>query len=775
MQQKVFTPLFLPVIFWAGGIIFSHYISLPMTVYFVIITFTFTLAFLKKSNKYFFILLLFFLLACLNYSVKEKIKNKDIEKLTSRFPNFTQPIKGMIVSEVKASKEKYYFDLALEQINDTKINGNIRLYTKDDNLEYGDIIFCVANIIKIPEVSNPNSFDQRKYLNSNNIYALGFAKNSSEILGNNANRLTKILITLRKFIRSRISRRCGKYSGFIRAILIAERDEINEEKDILRNAGLSHLLAVSGLHVAIISLIIYALLNSMLPGKFLSRIFTILVLVLYAAICNFTPSVSRAVIMISLFFISKIFNRKTEMINILAISLFIITFIEPNELFSIGLQMSFVAVFTLGLFIPKIRLIPLPESNRLLGFSIHLINNTILIMLSSAVLSIFLAPLTIYNFHQFNLNGIFANIIGIPIISVVIGLALIVIFIPNVWGLLEIYQASFQFVLDFFFAWSKFTADFIFFWDFVSLQVWQILVIYIALFSLFLPKIKNRFRFIAIFILLITIFANQPNTRFKVTFFDCNLGDLILIEDGDKHTILIDSGPPDNFINSALPYLKNNMISDLDYVIITHAHSDHFGGLEDAIKNLNVKNILLTDEFMTRRIWDKFEPLLITESTNIITVTDTFSLKFPEYELQILHPDKGYHSGKTNNLSIVTRLELDGISFLFTGDAEHEAEEYLIQKYSQLIDVDVLKIGHHGSKTASSEDFIKAVSPEFGIISTAVKNRFNFPHSETLEKYQFLQDNLMITGKEGAIQFVKYDNFWEVTTFKTKKRMIIKY
>ncbi len=773
-MQKVITPLFLPVLFWTGGIVFANFIHLPIVVFFFAIPVIFTLAFVWKSIRYFLILLLFFLLACLNFNAKESNKNYAINKLVTRFPHFTQPIKGLIISEVKSSNGKYYFKLELQELKNAKINGNIRFYTKSDSLKYGDIISCVANIIEIPKVSNPNGFDQRKYLNSKNIYAFGFSKNQCKIIGNQANKIKKTIISIRKNIRNRITNRCGKYSGFIRAILIAERDELEQEQDILRKAGLSHLLAVSGLHVAIISLIIYALLNSIFPGRFLSRIFTILVLILYAAICNFTPSVSRAVIMISLFFVSKLLNRKTDIINILAISLFIITFINPNEIFSIGLQMSFMAVFTLALFIPKIKLIPLPENNKLLAFNIHLINNTILIMLSSAILSIFLAPLTIYNFNQFNLNGIFANIIGIPVIGVVLSLALIVIFIPNVWGLLEIYQSSLYFVLDIFFAWSKFSAKFIFLWDFVSFRIWQVLLIYIALFILFSPKIKTKIRLLSIFLIILTIFGNRPNPQFKVTFFNCGLGDLILIEDNENRTILIDSGPPDNFRKSALPYLKENMIPDLDYVIITHAHSDHFGGLEDAINNLNVKNIFLTDEFMTRRIWENFEQLLTDENTKIITVTDTFSIKFPDYKLQFLHPDKEYYSENINNLSIVTKLELDGFSFLFTGDAEQEAEEHLIQKYSKFIDVDVLKIGHHGSKTASSEDFIKAVSPEFGIISTATKNKFDFPHEETLEKYQFLQDNLMITGKEGAIQFIKHQNFWEITTFKTKRRIIRK-
>ena len=776
-MQKNLSPFLLPVILWISGIIFAKYCAISAYFLFGLICLSLLFSYFCIKARITFLLLLFFLLSALNFQQNNNTLPNHFSGIIDSYPHIQQPISGRIISEVKKKAQNNYFILSLSTINEHKVIGNIQLYTKQDSLRYGDTISTIAFINRISAASNPFGFDMKTYFASKQISAFGFTKTICTVQASDPHFLKKLIIDVRKYLRNRIAKRCGKYSGFIKAILIAERDDLSDERTILGNAGLSHLLAVSGLHVAIIALIIYAILNSLLPGRFISRIIAIFVLLFYAAICQFAPSVTRAVIMISLYFVSKLLSRKTDIINILSISLLLITIIQPNQLFSIGLQMSFAAVLTLALFIPRIPLIKLPESNQFLRSLISILNGTILIMLSSAVLSLFLAPLTIYYFNQFNLNGIFANIIGIPIISLILSLAIVVISVPDLWGILAIYQHSFHFILDIFYGWSNFTAKLILNWKFVSINLWQVFLIYILLCLIFHKRSKYYLRLISLIAIISIFWINPAGKRFIITYFDCGLGDLMLIESSSGANILIDSGPTDNegghFNNSALPYLKNKGISTLDYVIITHAHADHYGGLEAVIAELKINNILLTDEFMHRYIWSKYDSLLTCEQTNIITVTDTFSLKFDEFKLQILHPDKNYSSSNINNLSIVTKIEMDNYRFLFMGDAEVEAEEYLLENYPEFLKADVLKLGHHGSKTASCKKFIRAVDPQFGIICTAVENRFDFPHSVTMEKFGYLGDQLMVTGEEGAIQFMTIDDKIAVDCYKSGKQFIV--
>ncbi|MFO7895931.1 MAG: DNA internalization-related competence protein ComEC/Rec2 [Candidatus Cloacimonadales bacterium] len=776
-MQKNIAPLLWPTLFWILGIIVAKYLQ-PQPLIIIFATFlSLVAALLLAAYRPALILLLFFLCSMLNYHLKTALPSNHLYFILENQAQITQPLTGKIVSEVKQKDDKYFADIALLSIARQAVSGKFRLYTKQDSLRYGDTISLVVNLTEISEVSNPGGFDLQEYFQTKEIYAFGFAKTAADILSHKPAFITNQVIKARQFIRQRIEERFAKYGGFIKAIVIADRSDLDAERSLLSNAGLSHLLAVSGLHVAIIALILYSLLNTLLPNRLLSRLVTIGILLFYAAICDFSPSVSRAVIMISIFLTAKILCRKTDIINTLALSLLLITALKPAQLFSIGLQMSFVAVATLVLFIPKLKLIPyrpkLPLINKLIALS----NGIILIMISSFVLSLFLAPLTIFNFYQFNLNGIIANIVGIPIISVILSLSLIVIFLPELGGILQLYQLSLDFVLKIFYGWSEFAAQLPLNWRFVSINLLQCILLYLVLVMIFHPKNKLWLRACSLLFLVIIFSCNLGEEALEITFFDCGLGDLFLIKSPAGVNIMIDTGPSESsgahFKNSVLPYLRQQGIASLDYLIVTHAHNDHYGGLKSVLEELQVQRLLVTDEFMARNIWRFFEPTIAQRAVEVVAITDTISFHFADFSLQILHPDKDFSDPNKNNLSIVARAVIDSLTVLFPGDLEAEGEHYLLEKYPQFLSADILKIGHHGSKTASSSEMLKIVKPQFGIIPTAVQNRFDFPHEVTLERLAFLEDKLFITGKDGAITLQYRDQKAYISTYKTQKEFIL--
>jgi len=284
------------------------------------------------------------------------------------------------------------------------------------------------------------------------------------------------------------------------------------------------------------------------------------------------------------------------------------------------------------------------------------------------------------------------------------------------------------------------------------------------------------FLFAIIFLGVFFSLGRQNSNKLTITFFDCGLGDLALIQTPQNETILIDTGPSEkgmnSFTRSALPYLQKNGTKNIDYVLITHAHNDHYGGVFKVFENLEVMNLVTTDEFQNRKIWNKFTNNIEIEQCSVLTVTDTTHIHFEKVKFKIIHPDRSYRDNNINNLSIVVRLDYKDLSVLFTGDLEHEGEEYLLKNYPEFMDCDVLKVGHHGSKTSSSPTFINMVDPQYAIISTAKKNRFNFPHIITLEKYKFLGENLMITGYDGACQIVSDGNSIQITTHVSNKNFI---
>ncbi|MCK5051740.1 MAG: DNA internalization-related competence protein ComEC/Rec2 [Candidatus Cloacimonetes bacterium] len=546
-------------------------------------------------------------------------------------------------------------------------------------------------------------------------------------------------------------------------------------------AGLSHLLAVSGLHVGLLSLIILAVLNTFIPKRNISRIIIMCLLLIYAAICLWAPSVTRAAIMIILFLLAKILQRKPVANNILFASLLIITAVNPNQLFSVGLQMSYLAVFVLLNVLPRFRFIKVKkEELEYLSIGKQILNAILVLICTSFILNIFLAPLTAYNFHQFGFNGIAGNLLGIPLIGMILPLSLIIVFLPEF--IIPMFQNSFHLLMLIFEQWTSFSANLPLQFDFIFISIIHLVLLYLILSTLVLT-FKSSFKqrkwlFISvIFLSSIFIFlGRQSSNKLNITFFDCGLGDLALIQTPQNETILIDTGPPkkgiNSFTRSALPYLHKNGINNIDYVLITHAHNDHYGGVFKVFENIEVKNLVATDEFQNRKIWNKITKGIEVEQCSVLTVTDTTHIRFEKVKFKIIHPDRSYKDNNINNLSIVVRLDYGDLSVLFTGDLEHEGEEYLSRNYPEFLDCDVLKVGHHGSKTASSSAFIKMVDPQYAIISTAKKNRFDFPHEITLERYEFLGENLMITGYDGACQIVSDGNSVQITTFVSNKNII---
>ena len=700
-----------------------------------------------------------------------------------------QPINGRITSEVRKVKDSFRFTLEIDEIADVKVDGKINFSTRQTDLKYGDVVSMVAFIRKIAKNSNPSSFDYQEYLASKNIFASGYAKTIIKVIDSKKTFWKTIIINIRKFIRGRIENRFGANAGFIKAIVIGDKTELAEWRTTLNKAGLSHLLAVSGLHVGILYLIIFSLLKLFIRNRNIVRVSLIILLIIYGEICSWSPSVSRAVIMLSLYLVAKIIQRKPAPNNILAISLITITFIQPSQLFSVGLQLSFTAVFVLLNIVPRIRFIKLSKDEiEILSGTKKILNGILIIFVSSGILNIFLAPIIAYNFNQFNMNGIIGNLIGIPLISVLLPLSLLIIFLP--FGTI-FYQNSFRLLMLCFDKWSGFSASLPMFSGFFSINSLQMVLIYLILFSIAFQlkketikktkksKKKNTLFFLLLIsasILLFISFGRKSSNNLKITFFDCGLGDLFLVETPDNESILIDSGPPDftyqHFEKSAFPYLKNNGISTLDWVIITHAHNDHYGGLDFVLQELKIKNLVVTDEFQRRKIWKTFEDKIEQEKCKVFTICDTTHLPLKTVKFKILHPNLSFYNKNINNMSIVVRMDYSDFSVLFTGDLEKEGENYLLLCYPEFLDCDFLKIGHHGSKTSSSIEFIKAVTPEYGFISTSLKNSFSFPHEVTLEKYDFLGSNLFISGIDGALQIITDGKKAHFKTFLSNKEFV---
>lgn len=238
----------------------------------------------------------------------------------------------------------------------------------------------------------------------------------------------------------------------------------------------------------------------------------------------------------------------------------------------------------------------------------------------------------------------------------------------------------------------------------------------------------------------------------EVHFIDVGQGDAILLRSPDGQTMMIDAGPSKNR-KKTLAYLSSVGVTSLDYVVITHSHLDHLGGLAKLLKAVPVKKVLSSGKFHSTKTNEKLLKAIEKAGIPMVQLTrgDTFKLG-EEISVSVLHPPTGWSlkNHDPNNLSVVLRVTYGDVDFLITGDAEVEAEAEIL-KSGLIIDSEFLKAGHHGSRTASSLEFLEKAEPKFTVISCGTHNKYGHPHEETIQSLKKHHSTILRTDELGTI------------------------
>ena len=256
------------------------------------------------------------------------------------------------------------------------------------------------------------------------------------------------------------------------------------------------------------------------------------------------------------------------------------------------------------------------------------------------------------------------------------------------------------------------------------------------------------------------LFNLEKDRHLEVSFFDIGQGDAIFIETPHKHQILIDGGPSSAILEKLakeMPFWDRT----IDLVILTHPEKDHLAGLLEVLERYEVKQILWTGIIRQTAEYNKWQELIKKEKAKITIAQAPQKIKAGRVFLSILYPFESLEGGEfknSNDTSIISRLIFGNNSFLFTGDATKSVEKKIlsncIEQKDCLLGSDVLKVSHHGSKTSTSEEFLKEVSPEIAIISCGKDNIYGHPHSETLEIFKKYDIEVLRTDINGDIKII---------------------
>ena len=594
------------------------------------------------------------------------------------------------------------------------------------NISIGDKLKLAGTFTKPTINTTEYLFNYNKYLKRQGIY---FIINIKELTLLNKN--TNLFYLIKDFSFKRTN------NPYLRTFILGDNSLL--AKNILKNyqeLGISHLFAISGMHISLLSTILLKLLTKI--DEKAKYLIVSIILLGYLLLVGFLPSVLRAVLFFILFSINKIYYFYIKPVQIYIIVLVISLFINPNYLFAVGFLYSFsisLALIIFGAYINSYK---------------HYFTKLLITSLISFLVSI---PITIYNYNQLNILSIFYNLFYVPLISIIIfPLALISFFIKPVTYLLNIFiyilekSSSILAHISYF--------KFIFCQSLLVIYILYICLIVIALLGL--SKRKYYYTIPVIITLIIHTNYNLFNTKDYLIMFDIGQGDSILLHSNNKN-VLVDTGGKMTYNTSkwqvtknkyslvekiTIPYLKKRGIKKLDYLILTHGDFDHLGEALTLIQKFKVKKILINEGSL-----NNLEKQIKKESKNVIVAKQNYYFEAGEFSFFSLNNDLG----EENDSSLVFYVTIKNKKILLMGDASYKSEENIMDNFN-LDKVDILKVGHHGSRTSSSEKFLKTIKPKLALISAGKDNKFGHPNQEIIDRFQSLDINYLVTNKVGSIK-----------------------
>jgi len=641
--------------------------------------------------------------------------------------------------------------------------GKTRLNYTGENLPLpGDSIFWQAKWFPITPPTVPGSFNAPEWMRSQGYRASGSLE-KVEILSSKFS-FQRFSFSVKRKLEAYFSKFYAKpESALLMGLLAGDRSGISETlQNDFRKTGLVHVLSISGFHVVMLAGMLTLFLRALRLPRKVSQILSVALLCLYAPITGGSSAVWRAVLMFCVMESGNFFQKSASSINALGVALVFILVFSPGQAFNAGFQLSAAATF--GILLGQ--RIKLPHFHGKIGkaFAGFIFEPSFITL--CATLSTL--PLLVFHFQAFSPISWLGNLVVVPLVGLgmqagVLSLFGIHPFICQTFADSATLLLRIGSVITSFLAENPYASSTIGPWPMPCLFA-------ISIFISLLPfmRINPLARRVAIFCFFVcaaVFFGLEVKKNFfpswSAVFLDVGQGDGILLKSPGGHYYLIDAGPPGKKRSLAkdkiIPYFRSQGISKIDAMIISHPHSDHYGNAADILKEFPVKEFWTTSCAQHRtedRSWRNVLEMARAKGVPIKNLRSGFGLKETmllsksEWDLTVLYPDSLLCEKNQNNNSIVLKVQGLGRTLLLMGDLEKQGERQLLP-----LDIksDVLKLGHHGSKTSSTREFLEKVAPSSAIISVAQKNMYRHPSKEVLARLDSLEIRPYKTSELGSI------------------------
>ena len=630
----------------------------------------------------------------------------------------------------------------------------------------GAFFSCRATLTFPRGIRNPGGFDDIAYLRrENSAFTARCIDNSSRTSSTRHTISSVFTSPLRREVRRRlvVSIRDSAHLPLFNALILGDRSGLSHEtKRDFRVTGLMHVLAVSGLHVMLVVMIAFSSMRPLLlrlratwlQTEWIRLAGGVGLLLTYCLLSGGSPSILRASIMTLLLMASHVASRQPNSINSLCIAALIILLAAPHQLFDPGFQLSFSAVTSIVLIVPSFTL-QHPRLKRLIAP---------LIVTLAATLGT--APVLLKHFGSFSLSGFLLNPIAIPLTALtLLGGLQAALLATTPLGSVAGNSASFfadlligvtdwgsknipaEILADHFFDLTWITMGVVA----IGVSCWNV--------ARYRGKMVIMWVLIHVLFLGIRIFSDTMGPGMDVVFVDVGQGDAAVIRGPCGTTFLVDTGPGNiNYSSGAVDV--NNVARSLgvrkfDYVIISHPHSDHLGGLPGILNMIKIGTVVTNGQTYDSDLYRLSVRTIKSAGVNLLEVGDSVKLPTRRDCIRAYILGSNLSDSGANDASIILKLEYGNVSFLFTGDVEKNSEMFLARKYNSLLSSDVVKVPHHGSKTSSSRTFVQHIqevgSSPFAVISSGANNRFGHPDPEVVIRWKEYGFTVKQTADSGAV------------------------